>query len=431
MASIIHQINNLLWGLPMIILLLGIHIYFTFKLSFVQKHIFKSIKLSFSHGNNAAKTSAFSTLSTTLAATLGTGNIIGVSTAIALGGPGAVFWCWITGVLGMATSYAECYLGIKYRIKKESTYLGGPMYALEYGVHNKLLAIIFCFCTILASFGVGCTTQSSSISSSLYNLTKISPHIIGFICAILCGFVIIGGFNSISKICTKLVPSMALFYILGCFTILFINRHYIIQALLIIIRCAFRPTSIAGGLIGTSVTNAIRYGVSRGLFTNEAGLGSTPITASMADSHSIKEQSLISMSATFWDTVVMCAITGIAIISTFLSNNYNIKNISNTDLVTICFKNIPYVGDTFLSISLTAFAFATLIGWFTFGEKCFEYLFGTKHLDIYKIIYIVMIYVGAVISLDTVWEMCDLFNALMAIPNIISLIILRKKIKKY
>lgn len=431
MANFIQEINNILWGIPMISLLLGIHLFFTFKLSFIQKNIFKSIKMSFKNNNSNSKTSAFSTLSTTLAATLGTGNIVGVSTAIALGGPGAVFWCWITGVLGMATSYAECYLGIKYRIQKNNTYYGGPMYVLEYGVHNKFLAIIFAFCTILASFGVGCTTQSSSISSSMSNLFHLSPHITGFIFAILCGFIIIGGFNSISNICTKLVPSMALFYITGCFTILFINRHFLIDSISLIIYSAFKPTALAGGLIASSVTKAIRYGVSRGLFTNEAGLGSTPITASIADSHPIKEQSLISMSATFWDTVVMCAITGIAIVSTFLSSNYNLDNINNTDLVTISFQSIPIIGDTLLSIALIAFAFATLIGWFAFGEKCFEYLFGTKHLDLYKIIYIVMIYVGAVISLDIVWEMCDLFNALMAIPNIISLIILRNQIQKY
>lgn len=426
--TLLTNLNNLLWGAPMIILLLGIHTYFSIKLGFIQKHIFKSLKLSLT-STKSSNTSAFSSLATMLAATLGTGNIVGVSTAIFLGGPGAIFWCWITGLLGIATSYAECYLSIEYRIKKDNIYCGGPMYVLELAIHNKILAIIFAICTLFASFGVGCTTQSNSISNSLFTLAHIPPNICGFTFSLLCGFVIIGGFNSISKVCMKLVPAMSLFYISGCILILFLNYSYIIPAIILIIKSAFSPTSCLGGLVGYSIKNAIRYGVSRGLFTNEAGLGSAPIAASIANSHPIKEQSLISMSATFLDTVVMCAITGITIISTFLSHNYSISNIQSTDLVSTTFATIPHIGESFLCISLIAFAFATLIGWFSFGEKCFEYLFGNKYMNIYKIIYIVMIYVGAVISLDVVWELCDLFNALMAIPNIISLIILRNKIE--
>ena len=428
----------------MILLLLGIHLYFSIKLKFIQKYIIKAFQIMFHPINKPSNThviSAFSTLSTTLAATLGTGNIVGVSTAIALGGPGAIFWCWITGVLGMATSYAECYLGIKYRKKIDNEYIGGPMYVLENGINNKFLAILFSICTVLASFGVGCTTQSNSISTALYNTFHISPQISGLIFALLVGFVIIGGFNSISKICMKLVPSMAFFYTLGCIIILIINRSYILDAFNLILAHAFSYKSCIAGLTGITISKCIRYGVSRGLYTNEAGLGSTPITASLGTSHSPKDQSLISMTAAFLDTVVMCAITGITIITTLLSNsNNNISlyfnqlhnhNYLSTDFIVVAFETIPIIGNLFLTVSLVAFAFATLIGWFSFGEKAFQYTFNRKHLNLYKITYIVMIYIGAVISLDLVWEMCDLFNALMAIPNIISLIILRNEISKY
>ena len=422
MLAFIKFLNNILWGYPMIILLLGIHIYFSFKLNFIQKYIFKAIKLSVSKVESSS-TTALKTLTTNLAATLGTGNIIGVSTAIALGGPGALFWCWITGILGMATSYAECYLSIIFRIydNKRHEYIGGPMYVLRNGLNNKFLAFIFSTCTILASFGVGCTTQSNAISNSITNNLPISPHIIGLICAILVGFVIIGGFNSIGAICMKLVPSMALFYTIGCILLLCFNKNYIFTSLSLIFKSAFSAKQILSGFVGASLNKAIRYGVSRGLFTNEAGLGSTPITASLANSHTPSQQSLISMTATFWDTVVMCPITGITIITTFLSNNYTTAKIPPTDLITISFNTIPYIGNIFLSISLIAFAFATLIGWFTFGERSWIYIFKNKYLDIYKISYIVMVYLGAIISLDLVWEMCDFFNALMAIPNIISL----------
>ena len=423
----------------MIILLLGIHLYFSFKLKFIQKYVFKAFKIMFSHNSSSNQVSAFSTLTTTLAATLGTGNIVGVSTAIALGGPGAVFWCWITGVLGMATSYAECYLGFLYRKEiKYNSYRGGPMYVLENGLKNRKLAIVFAILTIFASFGVGCTTQANSISSSLYHTFHITPIISGFICALLVGFVIIGGFNSISKICMKLVPSMAIFYTLGCIIILYINKDYILDSIFLILKSAFNIKSCIGGFCGIGIGKCVRYGVSRGLFTNEAGLGSTPITASMGTSHGINEQSLISMTATFLDTVVMCAITGITIITTLISSPNNIKTIyqcidsgtlPSTDLIVLSFNSIPYIGSIFLSISLVAFAYATLIGWFSFGEKAFEYAFSYKYMNAYKILYIIMIYVGAVISLDFVWEMCDLFNALMSIPNILSLILLRKYIK--
>lgn len=428
-----QYLNSIIWGIPMIIILLGVHLYFTIKTTFVQKHLIKAIKYT---------KSSLSTLTTTLAATLGTGNIIGVATAVAMGGPGAVFWCWITGVLGMATSYSECYLGIKYREKdSQGRYRGGPMYVLEKGLDNTYLAVIFSICTLLGAFGVGCTTQSGAISSATKRIININPYLIGFVTAILAGLIIIGGIQSIAEVTNKLVPSMALFYGIGCIIILLINNEYIIESLKIIWISAFQKNAILGGLTSAGFLKSARYGVARGLFTNEAGLGSAPIAAAETELKQekdyIQKQSLISMTATFWDTVVMCAVTGIVIVSTLLHNNQNttlyisgFNSISDTDLTYFSFSLIPNIGEVYLAIALICFAFATIIGWSFFGERAFIYLFGDKYLNTYKIIYLVMIFLGAIIPMKLIWEMCDFFNAFMAVPNIIALILLRNEIKQ-
>lgn len=429
--EIITSLNKIIWGLPMILLLLGVHVFFTFKSGFIQKNIIKAIKLSVTpdhHGEG--NMSSFASLATTLAATLGTGNIIGVSSAIALGGPGSIFWCWITGVLGMATSYAECYLGIKYRVKsKDGSYLGGPMYALEYGLHSKILSILFCICTLLASFGVGCSTQSNSISSTTTSMWGFSPYIIGFIVAILCGLVIVGGVKTIGNVCVKLVPGMGAFYIIGCIILLIMNYDYIGKAISTILTSAFMPKAMVGGFIGSTLKTAARYGVARGLFTNEAGLGSTAIAAASAKTNSPERQSLVSMTATFWDTVVMCAITGLVVVTNILKNPSSIEGLNASEYTTAAFNQIPYVGSTMLAFSLIAFAFATLIGWSYFGEHAVRYLFGLKGIKAYQVCYIVMIFIGAIMSLDIVWELADLVNALMCIPNLICLLFLYKQIK--
>ncbi len=460
----IQTINHYLWGGPMLFLLFGTHLYFTFRLHFIQKELKKGIKNSVStesdaHGNS----SSFKTLTTTLAATLGTGNIVGISTAIALGGPGAVLWCWLTGVFGMATTYAECYLGMCYRKQKpDGTYCGGPMYALEYGLHSKWLAIIFCIATLLAAFGMGGSTQARSITDAT-KAFGISPYLSGIVAAFLIGLVIVGGVNSIQNICMKLVPAMAIFYVGGCVFILLVNLPYVLPALSIIIKTAFSTKAVAGGVLGGSISIAARYGISRGLFTNEAGLGSAAIAAggsalsdnpkqsissdrinktvlanntsnndleNHADSLNLryKNQALVSMSATFWDTVVMCALTGLIIVSTILKNPDSIKGLSMGELTTAAFAQIPF-GVFMLRISLVAFAVATLIGWSYFGEKAVEYLFPKKGIEIYRLVYILMIFLGSIMSLELVWESSDLINAVMAIPNLIALWLLRKKIK--
>lgn len=433
MISIIKNINNFIWSAPMIVLLMGTHLFFTFRLGFIQKKTLRGIKFSVtSDSESEGDISSFATLATTLAATIGTGNIVGISTAVALGGPGAIFWCWLTGILGMATSYAECYLSFLFRRKsKDGSYLGGPMYILEHGLHSKTLGLIFAFFTLVASYGVGCSTQSNSITAATTSLWGFSPVIVGFIVATLVGLVIVGGIQKIGQVCVKLVPAMGAFYIVGCFIILFLNYQYIIGAIHLIIQAAFSPHAITGGILGNTMKSAARYGISRGLFTNEAGLGSAGIAAASAKTNDPSRQALISMTATFWDTVIMCAITGLVIVTNILKIPKSIVGFTYGELTLAAFSQIPYIGEPMLGISLIAFAIATLLGWSFFGERAYEYLFGKKTINFYRIGYIVMIFVGAIMSLDLVWELSDLVNAFMAFPNLIGILYLQRLIKTH
>lgn len=436
MIDFLKSINNFIWGIPMPILLFGAHIYFTVHLKGVQKHIGKAIRLSVTpEKSSEGDLSGFASLTATLAATIGTGNIVGISTAVALGGPGAIFWCWLTGVLGMATTYAECFLGVLFRRKTaDGTYLGGPMYALEYGLNKKWLAIIFSIFTLIASYGVGCSTQARAVTETLHTLWGFPEYVVGIILAIVVGLVIVGGIKSIGKICSRLVPAMGLFYILGCFILLIMNLHYFFPAIGLILRSAFVPSklpaAVAGGFIGSSLRSAARYGIARGLFTNEAGLGSAAIAAAGAKTSHPSRQALISMSATFWDTVVMCAITGLVIVTNLLRYPSSAEGYSYAELTTAAFSALPF-GNKILGLSLIAFAVATLIGWSYFGEKAVEYLFGKSGISTYRVCYIVMIFVGSILALDLVWELTDFVNAFMALPNIICLLLLRKLIIPY
>jgi AGCS family alanine or glycine:cation symporter len=418
------------------ILLFGIHIYFTIHLKGVQRHIGKAVKLSVTPDKSVeGNLSAFASLSATLAATIGTGNIVGISTAVALGGPGAIFWCWLTGVLGMATTYAECFLGVLYRRKREDgSFIGGPMFAMEDGLHKKWLAVIFAFFAIIASYGVGCSTQSRAITETAHTLWGLPEYAVGMSAALIVGLVIVGGVKSIGKICTKLVPAMGFFYVFGCLIIIAINIPYLLPSFGYIFRTAFvsdhLPAAVAGGFIGSTLRSATRYGIARGLFTNEAGLGSAAILAAEAKTIHPSRQALIAMSATFWDTVVMCAITGLVITTNLLKNPESVAGFSIGEFTTAAFGAIPF-GDKMLGLSLIAFAIATLIGWSYIGEKAVEYLFGKSGISTYRICYIVMIFVGSIMTLDLVWEMTDLVNAFMTIPNVICLILLRKQISPY
>jgi alanine or glycine:cation symporter, AGCS family len=436
MIEFLKTMNNFLWGIPMPALLFGAHIYFTVHLKGVQKHIGKAVKLSVTPDKDAeGDLSGFASLTATLAATIGTGNIVGISTAVALGGPGAILWCWLTGLLGMATSYAECYLGVLYRRKtKDGSYLGGPMYALEDGLGKKWLAVLFCIFTLIASYGVGCSTQARAVTETVRTLWGLPEYLVGIIVAITVGMVIVGGVKSIGGICSKLVPAMGSFYIIGCFILLFINLPYLYPAIRLIVTSAFvpakLPAAVAGGFIGSTIRSAARYGIARGLFTNEAGLGSAAIAAAGAKTNHPSRQALISMSATFWDTVIMCAITGLVIVTNLLKNPSSAKGYSFAELTTAAFDAIPF-GDQVLGLSLIAFAVATLIGWSYFGEKAVEYLFGKTGISTYRICYIVMIFVGSIMSLELVWELTDLVNACMALPNLICLLLLRNQILPY
>lgn len=419
------SVSSFLWGWPMMILLLGTHIFMTIRLRCPQRKLFTAIRLSIKRDKDASgDVSQFGALATALAATIGTGNIIGVATAIALGGPGAVFWCWITGVFGIATKYAEGLLAIKYRVQTPTgKMLGGPMYALEKGLGWKTMAILFAIFTMIASFGIGNTVQANAIATIANNTYGISPWIMG---AVVCGLtaaVIIGGVKSIAKVCGMLVPFMALFYILGCFYILFVNHSYVWPAISLILKCAFTPEAAGGGFAGSSIMMVARYGLARGLFSNESGLGSAPIVAAAAQTRNPVRQALVSSTGTFWDTVIICALTGIVIVSSIIAYP-DISYHDGAALTKMAFGKIPYVGEPLLSVGLLTFAFSTILGWSYYGERAVEYLKGKKWSYVYRLLYIVAVYVGSVASLNIVWNIADCMNALMAIPNLLSLLFL-------
>ena len=381
--------SSFLWGWPMIILLLGTHIFLTIRLRFPQRKIFKAIKLSVKKDKNATgDVSQFRALATALAATIGTGNIIGVATAIALGGPGA-----------------------------------GPMYALEKGLGWKWLAVLFALFAALASFGIGSTVQANAISTLVENQYGISPYITGTIVTALGAAVILGGVKSISKVCGMLVPFMALFYVLGCIYILCVNHAYLLPAIHVILDSAFTTKAAGGGFAGSTVMIAARYGIARGLFSNESGLGSAPIVAAAAQTRNPVRQALVSSTGTFWDTVIICALTGLVITSSIIAYP-DIDYHNGAALTKAAFSKIPYIGAPILTIGLATFAFSTTLGWSYYGERCVEYLKGKKWMLCFRIVYIATIFLGSVISLGLVWNIADCMNALMAIPNLISLLCL-------
>ncbi len=434
--QITEAISALLWGWPMIILLLGTHLFLTIRLRFPQRKIFTAIRLSFQKDKNSeGDVSQFGALATSLAATIGTGNIIGVATAVALGGPGAVFWCWLTGVFGIATKYTEGLLAIKYRIKTENgEMLGGPMYALERGLKLKWLGILFCIFTALAAFGIGNTVQANSISLLLNETWGISVHLTGGILALTVALVILFGVNGIANVCGALVPFMAIFYILGCIYILCLNAPYLGKALNLIIDGAFTPQAAGGGFIGTTVMMAARFGIARGLFSNESGLGSAPIVAAAAQTRNPVRQALVSSTGTFWDTVVICALTGLVLVSSIIAFP-DIDYTQGATLTKAAFNKIPVIGTTILTVGIFTFAFSTILGWSYYAEKAVEYLGGKRWIKVYRLIWIIAIYLGSVMNLTLVWNIADSMNALMAIPNLISLLLLSgvavKETKKY
>ncbi|MFH1476559.1 MAG: sodium:alanine symporter family protein [Verrucomicrobiota bacterium] len=419
---ILNKVSDFVWSWPLIILLFGTHIYLTIRLKFIQRYIGRAIKISFSQKREGqGDISQFGSLMTALAATIGTGNIVGVSTAVALGGPGAVLWMWLTGVFGIATKYSEALLAVKYRITdSDGTMAGGPMYVLERGMGQKWLAVIFAVFTAIAAFGIGNMVQANSISVLLNNTFHVAPWISGVVMTILTAVVILGGIKSIARTCGALVPFMAVFYVVGCLVILAINYKAIPSSIMLILNSAFTGQAAIGGFLGAGVKETVRYGVARGLFSNESGLGSAPIVAAAAQTKTPARQGLVSSTGTFWDTVVVCALTGLVIIS---SGDWT-SGLSGPALTQSAFNAIPCIGPFVLTVGLLTFVFSTILGWSYYGEKAVEYLFGIRAVRPYRYVWIAAVMIGSVATMPAVWSFADIANGLMAVPNLIALIVL-------
>lgn len=430
-TEILNRIDQFVWGLPLICLLLGTGIYFTCKLKLLQLVKLKmAFKLIFKkQDNQEGDVSSFQALCTALSSTIGTGNIVGVATAIATGGPGALFWMWISAFFGMATKYAEGLLAIRYRIKDENEQMaGGPMYYLERGLGSKFLAKLFAFFGVaVALLGIGTFTQVKSISDAMQLSFNIPPVVTAILLTIVVGFITIGGIKRIAGVAEKIIPLMCILYIGGVIIILVTHLNMIPQVISLVIRCAFDPQAALGGGVGITMTIAMQKGISRGIFSNESGLGSAPIAAAAAKTNSCVEQGLVSMTGTFIDTIVICTMTGIAILLT----NSHTSGLEGAAMTTLAFNKglfIPVIGKYIVNIGLIFFAFTTIIGWNYYGERCMYYLKGLKAIPYYKLVFIVFIAIGPFMSLEFIFILADIVNGCMAIPNLIGLIGLRKEV---
>lgn len=422
LESILGEISSLVWGVPLIVLLVGTGIYLTIRLGFLQiRTLPYAFKLTFSR--NQDKTSEgdishFQALTTASAATIGTGNIVGVATAIVLGGPGAVFWMFLAGLFGMATKYGEAILAVKYRVKDaQGNMAGGPMYYLEHGLKQKWLGVLFAIFGSLAAFGIGNGTQAKAVSDLMNSTFSIPAWVTGIALVIFAGLVILGGIKWIGKVTAYFVPFMALFYILAGLYVMIVNIHLVPEAIATIIKYAFSGEAALGGTVGA----VIRYGVARGLFSNEAGMGSAPIAAAAAKTDVPGRQALVSMTQVFFDTLIICSITGITIV---MSGLWQDKSIEAGVLTSAAFgEMVGAIGPYLVTFGLLFFASSTILGWGYYGEKCFQYLFkGPKAVWVYRTIFVLFIFVGATSSLDLIWTLADILNGLMAIPNLIGLI---------
>ncbi len=420
--TFLATLSGWVWGLPLLVLLFGTHLYLTVRLRFIQRYLGTAIRISFRREREGeGDVSQFGALTTALAATIGTGNIVGVATAVAAGGPGAVLWMWLTGVFGIATKYAEAVLSVKYRVRMPNgTMAGGPMYVLERGLKQRWLGVVFAVLTAVAAFGIGCMVQANSISAMVQETFRISPWITGGIMTALTAVVILGGIKSIARVCEALVPFMAVFYVLGCLVLLILHYDLVPATLRLIVTSAFSGHAVVGGFAGAGVREAIRYGIARGLFSNESGLGSAPIVAAAAQTKNPVRQALVSSTGTFWDTVVVCAMTGLVVVNSMEWT----KGLNGAALTKAAFTDIPYVGGIVLTVGLLTFVFSTILGWSYYGEKAAEYLLGTRVILPYRVAWVAAVMVGSVASLPAVWSFADVANGLMAVPNLISLLAL-------
>lgn len=447
-AKILSQVNNFVWGPIMLALLVGTGIFLTIRLKFLPwRNLGYALKSVFTKPEPGADTNKgditpFQSLMTALAATIGTGNIVGVATAMVMGGPGALVWMWISALFGLSTKYAESVLAVKYReINKNDEMAGGPMYAMKNGFKIKwigsLLAMLFSIFAVIASFGIGNMTQANSISLALKDTFGISPYITGVIIMILSLFVLVGGIKSIGKVCSYIVPFMAVLYFLSAIIVIAINYKNLPAGVTELFHMAFTPKSMAGGVGGTiiaSMLSAMRWGVARGVFSNEAGLGSAPIAAAAAKTDHPSRQGYINMTGTFFDTLVVCSVTGLAIASSGILGTLDAdgKIISGVNLTINAFSTaIGSSGGWLVTIGITLFAFSTILGWEYYGEKSLEYLVGSPKANyLYRVIFCLMTFVGSTVTLQIVWDFSDTMNGLMAIPNLICLLVLSNVVAK-
>ncbi len=422
MTDFLNWLSGVVWGPPTLLLIVGTGLLLTIRLGFYQfSSLPYALKLAFSKNQDKSSEgdiSHFQSLMTALAATIGTGNIAGVATAVVLGGPGAIFWMWVTALVGMATKYAEAILAVKYRtVGGNGQMAGGPMYYIEKGLGWKWLAVLFALFGSIAAFGIGSSVQSNSVAAAVENSFGINPWITGMILTIFTALVILGGIKSIGKVTSLFVPVMAIFYVVGGLAIILMNLDLLPAALGKILSDAFTGQAVAGGAIGA----VIRYGVARGVFSNEAGMGSAPIAAAAAKTDHPGRQALISMTGTFLDTIIVCSITGITLV---MGGMYLDTDLTGAALTTETFDSLLPGGGWIVTIGIILFAYSTVLGWAYYGEKCFEYLFGNKSIMIYRIVYVATVLVGAGMNLGLVWTIADIFNALMAIPNLVGLLFL-------
>jgi len=418
----LDKISGWVWGPWLLVLLFGTHLFLTVRLGFIQRFTPRAIRMSLQRSREGeGDISHFGALMTALAATIGTGNIVGVATAVALGGPGAVLWMWLTGVFGIATKYAEAVLSVNYRIvTPEGKMAGGPMYVLERGMNMKWLGIVFAALASVAAFGIGNMVQANSISELARETFHMPTVITGLVLAACTALVILGGIHSIARVCEILVPFMAITYVVGCTVLLALHWQQVPETFRLILTSAFTGQAAVGGFAGAGIMMAMRYGIARGLFSNESGLGSAPIVAAAAQTTHPVRQALVSSTGTFWDTVVVCAMTGLVVVN---SGEWQ-QGLNGASLTKAAFSDVPVIGPLVLTLGLLTFVFSTILGWCYYGEKAIEYLFGAKAIVPYRVLWVIAVFVGSVTSLKAVWSFADIANALMAIPNLISLIVL-------
>lgn len=434
MLELFKAINNLIWGPPLLLLLVGTGVYLTLRLGVFQiGKLPTAFRLIFSSDQSGqGDVSSFAALCTALAATVGTGNIVGVATAITTGGPGALFWMWVAAFFGMATKYAEGFLAIKYRTKDANGQAaGGPMHYITLGMGKKWkpLAVFFAISGVLvALLGIGTFSQVNSITASLETSFGLAPQLVSIVTAISIAFFIFGGIEKISDVSTKVVPFMAILYILASITVLAVHWDQLLPTLALVFKSAFTPAAAVGGFVGATVKEAIQRGIARGVFSNESGLGSAPIAAAAAKSDNPVEQGLISMTGTFIDTLIICSLTGLSILVT---GQWTVEGLEGAPLTQAAFATVfGNTGSIALTISLVLFAFTTILGWSYYGERCIEFLFGTKSILPYRLVFVAMVALGGFLKIDLIWTIADIVNGLMALPNLIALLALSPVIIK-